>query len=379
MRDDTPPCGVEKVVTQCLLYIKHVFVMLISRKRVNHDRNTGLKTFTPYGKEVRVNKIALDSGLQMMQENEACNVLDDNEQRIILQNQGGNNFSLTHFRKGCPMVGENAVYQSTVTPFGIISQTKEPKNLGTAQKEKYDKKYIPFANVLWYIHKEMIPIYSECCLKSGAMQNSFGKLHYHSVDTGSISNFKKVPNSFMQDNAISIGMLLDILNKNWCKSNIKTSVPEGTAPETFFSLHYAARLLYLSSIFCATAPPEKNNSLYHVSQGRMSDMPNGIQASIFEGVTPEKNHLSLLLKGDDKEVRIMRCNLTVRKIEAHSDFVTKTLPSVMAMNSSTPSTDAVFVSGVYCGRGAIIYINSDTESEDSHKAAVNSFIGSHKL
>jgi hypothetical protein len=361
------------------VHIKQVFLMLISRRKVNHDRYSCLKTFTPSGKEVRVDKISLDSGVQMMQEHESCVVMDDNNQRMILQNHGGNKFSLSHFDKAQNVVTTRTPFQSLVTPFGIISHSNDLPNSNTGVKANYDHKYIPFANVLWHIHKEMIPIYSECCLRSTVMQNSFGKLNYQSVGTDSTSIFKKVPNSFMQDNAISIGMLLDVFNKNWRGNNMKTTLSESTTPETFYSVQYAARLLYLSSIFCATAPPDKKSSLYHVSQGRMSEMPEGIQASVFEGIAPQRNHISLLLRGEDKEVRIMRCNLAVRKIDANSDFLTRSMPSVMAMNASVPSTDAVFVSGVYCGRGAIIYINSDTESENSHKAAVNAFLGSHNL
>ncbi len=63
---------IEKVCNGSPVHIKQVFFMLISRRKVNHDRYSCLKTFTPSGKEVRVDKISMDSGVQMMQEHESC-------------------------------------------------------------------------------------------------------------------------------------------------------------------------------------------------------------------------------------------------------------------------------------------------------------------
>ena len=346
--------------------------MLISRKRVAQQRDVCLKTLLPNGTELRVDTIALDSGVQMMHENESCILSDDTKHRIIMQNHGGNKFSLMCFEKQRNGKNDEQPVQSTVTPFGIFGPKKSPNNFGNGQR-------VPFSNVLWYMHKEMIPIYSECSQKSSAMQNVFGKLDHRSFHTESSSVFKRVPNSFLQDNVISIGMLLDILNCSDRQDKKKSPTPQNTKPAKVYSAQYVSRMLYLSSIFCATAPADKKNSLYHVSQGRMSEMPDSTQALVINDIPPEKNHLSLLLKGDDKEMRIMRCNLTVRKISAQSEFVKKILPGVMAMNASAPRTDAVFVSGVYSGRGALIYINSDTEDENSHKAAINSFALSENM
>jgi hypothetical protein len=316
-----------------------------------------------------VSKAMLDSGVQMLLTNERALVSEDSDAKITLHNHGGNNFSLevTHLASHLPLMAR-------ITPSSIYCSDNQ-QNVPDHNKQAYTgRQNMHFGNVAHHIHKQMLPLYSECVLTSRDMQDCFGKITYSEIQKHYMGSNKKMSDSFMLDNAVSISMLTDMLNRKWHRNLKQALHSDNDKSLSVYSVEYAARLLFLASVFCATALPTKNSSLFHVSQTRMTEMPAGMQDLMWSEIKPERNGVSLLLKGASAEQRVMRCNLAVRKVGAQHKFATECMPSVMGMNASGSNTDIVLVTGVVNKNAAAIYIDSDTVDVNSHKIATAAYM-----
>lgn len=363
------------------IYIKQTLSMLISQKRIKPVYSTDLRTRLVFPacsgqkreRRITVTKATLDYGVQMLLRNEKTTVLDDSDVKVTLQNDGDNIFTVrvacsTHYPE----------FTATVSPSSIHY---DQQNLLAQSKQTSDARpQNPLANIAFHIHTQMLPLYSECVLKARDMQDCFGKITYPARQSRSLAESKKMSDSFMLDNSASIGMLTDMLNRKWHQNLSEALSSDGkTKNLSAYSVQYAARLLFLASVFCATAPPTKKSSLFHVSQSRMTEMPAGMPELMWSEIKPEKSGVSILLKGCSPEQRVMRCNLAVRKVGLSEKLATECMPSVMGMNASGSSTDILLVTGVANKIAAAIYVDSDTVEADSHKTAVAAFMASDSL
>jgi hypothetical protein len=326
----------------------------------------------PCGRNLVFDPERIDAGVQMLVANEKSIVSQSSDVTVSLQNHGGNVYSLHVTDDRLPGTTLPVAYAYAVTPGAIIPHPEQQGTPNDTNRDFDSNKDILFGNVLRYVHKQMMPLHSECVAASRKMQDHFGMIVF---DKQSFSINPSISNSFMQDNAVGIGMLLDMLNRNWHAHQKNPLISHEDQPVSVYSLGYAARLLFIGSVFCGTAPPSKKTSLFHVSQARMSEMPEGLPDSFWSEVTPEKNHISLLLKGESAQQRVMRCNLAVRMIAPQDEFATKYLPSVMGMNTSISSTGIMLLAGVCDKTAAVIYVNSETADEHVHKMTMNAFSG----
>jgi len=346
--------------------------MLLLKKKVQRIPSTHLKTrlrLTPdnglvYICTPTVSKVQLDSGIQMLVKNEKTVISDTSDGRMTLANYGENNFLLTFTHPACLVS-----FGMTIRPSGLNFSDEQAHVGEHAGQQDTERIKAELLKIGFYIHKQMIPLYSQCVLMSSLMQNCFGKISGCSSPEKPLLYKKKIPDSFMLDNSIIISIVTDMLNENWNPKS-KHAVNSGEVKTSnFYSFHYASTLLFLASIFCATAPPPDKSSLYHVSQARMTEMPSGMQDLMWNEIPAEKRNISLLMKGESAEQRVMRCNLAVRRVNAQHKFALECMPSVMGMNASGSFTDMMLVTGVHNRNVAVIYHNSDTIDKHSSQMA----------
>jgi hypothetical protein len=219
----------------------------------------------------------------------------------------------------------------------------------------------------------MLPNHKQCVLLSSKMQEVFGFISHKVSDTCILQ--KRVDDTFLLDNATSISKLTDMFNTNLQTSlSFKTNEKQHSDSRTVFSASYAALQLKLASIFCATALKDYS-CMWHVSQNMMSDMSPAMQRSLYDKA-PEKNYVTLLLKGDTIDERIYRINLAVRFFPPEHVFTTKLMPEAMSLNASPCKTGVFVLTGVRNNIAAAIYHNSDTQTKLQNKITLAAYMGS---
>ncbi len=153
--------------------------MLISKKKVQQIPSTHLKTrlrLTPddglvYLCTTTVSKVQLDSWIQMLVKNEKTVMSDKGDGRMTLANYGENNFFLTF-----PHPASLVSFGMTIRP-SCINFCDEQSNVGEhAGQQDTERIKKELLKIGFYIHKQMIPLYSQCVLTSSVMQNCFGKI-----------------------------------------------------------------------------------------------------------------------------------------------------------------------------------------------------------
>ena len=215
--------------------------------------------------------------------------------------------------------------------------------------------------VLLYLNKQRIPFHHKCIELSTKIQDHLGFLPFK-------ENFKKInrgqniDDTFLADNSTIISKLTDILNQNLQKN---ISDPMQKQKVLVYSHTYAAQQLKLAAIFCATAF-ENKACMWHISQGLISDFNQDAQTSLYNDKEPEKQHVTLLLKGNTINERIMRINLAVRIFPKDHIFTKQIMPTIMPMNSSGCETSVMVLCGVNSQIAAAMYINPDSESINQH-------------
>jgi hypothetical protein len=188
------------------------------------------------------------------------------------------------------------------------------------------------------------------------MQMSFGRVAF---DQPTEKYNGCLDETFKKNNSIVISKLTDMMNMNLGKRK----------PTSF---ERAATLVWLASCFCATAPTSKTFNLFNVSQLQMAQMSEYMVESIYEK-TPEKQHVTTIMRGTDATDRIMRINLAVRMFACDSEVCRDLLPKVSGLNATIHSPVMVFT-GVHNNQAAAVYLSSETTSTDLHQQAVHAFL-----
>jgi hypothetical protein len=210
-------------------------------------------------------------------------------------------------------------------------------------------------SVLLYLNKQRIPLHHKCIELSTQIQDHLGFLPFQ-------GSFKKnikvhIDDTFLADNSTIISKLTDILNQNLQKRISHTQLQQKVL---VYSHTYASQLLKLAAIFCATAF-ENKACMWHISQGLISDFHQDAQVSLYNNQEPEKQHVTLLLKGNTINERIMRINLAVRIFPKDDCFTKQIMPTIMPMNCSSCDTSVMVLTGVNSQVAAAIYINPESE------------------
>ena len=283
-----------------------------------------------------INKNALCSAVQMLQKQECTSILAHKNCSINISNQGANAFLIT-------CVSRNGTLQALCTQKTCIAVESIP---------------VPLHSLVLYVQQQMIPLLQDCVRVSARMQDTFGYLSYTSDFQSNSSN--NVDATFNSNNATTVSKLMDMLNMNAGKQRI-------------FSAAYAARLLQLAAIFCASAQGDVN-SLFHVGQAMMSDISPDMLTSLYESAEPEKHHITLLLKGSTPQQRIYRINLVVRIFQPQHEFISKHLTQVVGLNASLPTTGVMMICGVRNNIAAAIYTNTELAALQQHKLALHSYM-----
>lgn len=285
-----------------------------------------------------IDKAAVCSALQMLQQKEFTSILSHKNCSVEIGCNGANCFVVT-----CS--SRHGHLQAACTQQTNISSTE---NAVPA----------PLQPLLKYMQQQMIPLLSDCIRVSTSMQDTFGYLSYSSDLTTNTS--RNVDAGFYSNNSTTVSKLTDMLNTD-------------TGHERIYPAAFAARLLQLGAIFCASAQGERR-SLLHVGQAMVSDMSPDMCSSLYDSVKPEKHHVTLLLKGDSPQQRVHRINIAVRMLPPEHEFIHKHLAHVVGLNASLPTTGVMMLCGVRSNVAAAIYTNEDLASLSQLKLAFDSYM-----
>ena len=315
--------------------------MLLSFKKVpdgkKEQKEIVLKAVHPrHGSDCAIDKAFLCNAVQMLQENESTNIRFNESVSVKIKNNGDNNFSLE-----CTSLAYN-----TDAAFSYLMQQK-------------------------------IPVHSNCVELSMQIQDHLGLLPFKNgiLNTNRRNSQKHgLDDTFLADNSTIISKLTDILNQNLKKNLLASDHKQKTL---VYSYRYAAQQLKIAAIFCSTAFQNKA-CMWHISQGMISDFNKEAQTSVYEGVEPEKQHVTVLLKGDTTNERIMRINLAVRIFPKDHIFTKQIMPTIMAMNSCSCDTAIMVLTGVNSQIAAAMYINSDSqENNNMNNVAFSAYLPYH--
>jgi len=291
--------------------------------------------------KLQIDKGRLESLIQMLHDDESSTLAESTESLVRLRGLQNNKFEV------CMMTMNQVPVVGVVSSCNItVDQT--PENLDPSVR-----------NLLMYAQKQILPVYSKAQLVAKCCQQTFGIVLMQPTEQLS-SNFNCLTGAdtnFMRSNACSISKLVDILNASNCGKDISPTV--------------AARLAMLAATYCASAPTTDSGNLFHVSQLQMTDLPKSISTCVYDQ-QPEKQHITILMRGDNAQDRIKRINLAVRIFPRDSEFVRTHLPKLTGMNSNILS-GVLVVTGVRNQQAAAIFLSSETLTTNSHGFAMQAF------
>jgi hypothetical protein len=295
---------------------------------------------------VVVEKFKIDSSMQMLHENESCLLSSSENGSIRIKNVGKNQFSVYFSRLVDGQM--QAVCEGQVSAQGVSWRPMGSLHTQCAP-------HASVVSVLNYTRRQMIPEYSTAASVAQKMQTTYGTV---ALGT-SMPRFKwSIDNAFFRTNACTISKLNDMLNQTQGRRLVSPAV--------------AANLVWLAAVFCATASSQKTSSLFNVSQMQMTDLSEKDTKEI-QLQAPEKQHLTMLIRGDNAEDRIKRFNIAVRIFATDSGFVRDVLPRIGGLNTEIYSP-ALVVSGVRNGQAAAIFLSSDSLTSDVHSLAIQTFL-----
>lgn len=297
--------------------------------------------------QLEIDKAKMDSCIQMLHENESSVLASDTIASVQIKNVGNNHFRLS-FQK------HQGIHRLTVCE-GQVSA------LGVCILSDHDDlQKIPHSvkRLLAYARNQVIPVYATAAAVAQQIQGVFGYvLPKSAMDNNALMHRSGADDAFFRNNASTVSKLLDLFNAAGCNGHFKPIV--------------AARMVMLAAIFSATAPATNQGNMFHVSQLTMTDMSDEMSEAIYD-MEPEKQHVTVLLRGENAENRIKRFNVAVRLFGVKSDFVQKMLPRSMGLNAQLYSPVMV-LTGVFNKQAAAIFLSSESMSENVHCVALNMF------
>lgn len=296
--------------------------------------------------KVTLAKSQLDSCIQMLHKNEKSMLLNTPDLSLSLTNDGGNNFTLR-----CMQVQSGKLQHVWV---GQVSEYGTNVYVLDAASEQDTKVHPSVRKLLGYMSQQLLPVYKTACTVSENMQTVFGSLLTRSPYACS----RQPDQTFMRTNSCTISKLTDMLNLIDARCS--------------YSPVFATRLAWLAAVFCSTAPSSKTFSLFNVSQLQMADMSEYMVERLYER-SPEKQHLSVLMRNESAEDRIKRFNVAVRIFPADCEFTKDLMPQVISLNAVIHSPVMV-VSGVRNSQAAAIYLSSESLSETTHCLAMHTYL-----
>ena len=290
----------------------------------------------------RVDQTKLTSCMQMLHRNESSLLAVTDDVFVSVKNIGDNEFMLSfgqnldgvhHTNCEARVSVKNALWRS------FNSQTA-PDNSMT--------------DLLTYARFQLLPQYSKAAAVAQNLQRMFGSALTRSPEALD----SRVDEAFMRNNSTVVSKLTDMLNGANCGKQISHSA--------------AARLAWLAAVFCSAAPPSKSFSMFHVTQMQMTDMSDYTVERLYEHA-PEKQHLTVLMRGESADDRIRRFNVAVRMFAADSEFVKELLPKIIGLNAAVYSPVMV-VAGVRNNQAAAVFLSSDSLTPTAHSSAMHTFL-----
>lgn len=324
--------------------IKHPSTMLVSvRSRapklylgVDISASSEAKPHT-----LQVDKSKLESCIQMLHENEASILARSTDAHVQIKSIGKNEFEL------------NLVTEQD----GEVCTCVFSASNARVHQQQTGALHPTLQQLLLYAQRQVLPVYSTAYKVSQHIQDTLGSVLQQRDVEQTPACYTGADTTFMRSNACTVSKLVDMLNHSNCGQ---------TFPPSF-----AARMAMLAATFCASAPSNPSGNLFHVSQLQMTDLPSSMADKVY-ATEPEKQHLTILMRGDSALDRIKRFNVAVRIFARDSELVREHLPKLTGMNSSIIS-GVMLVTGVRNRQAAAIFLSSETLTVNSHGLALQAF------
>jgi hypothetical protein len=295
-----------------------------------------------------VSKDRLVSAVQMLHNNETCVLANNNGLSLRLINKECNHFVFVCSHR------QNEE-QKDVWHLSVSANDKVSKVCTDARNATADS----ISRLLHYTTQQMLPEYKKACAVSLAFQSVFGSL----VSRVGLQSKRRADDVFVRTNACTISKIIDIFN--------------ATDSVQKFSASSIAKMVWLAAVFCANAPSSNKGSLFHASQLQMSDMPERM-AQTLKATDPQKQHITMLMRGESVDDRIRRFNLAVRVFSRDSEFCKDLMPALVGLNEGILSP-VVVVSGVRNRQAAAIFLSSHSLTPTQHSLAMDAYMcGVHK-
>ncbi len=290
----------------------------------------------------RLDQKKLTSCMQMLHRNESSMLAVSDNVFVSLKNVGDNEFVLTFGQT----LG-SAQYtdcEARVSVRGALWRSYTSS--GTLDHSMED--------LLRYARFQLLPRYSQAAAVAQNLQRVFGSVLTRSAEACD----SRVDDCFMRNNSTVVSKLTDMLNGAHCGKKILPSA--------------VARFAWLAAVFCSAAPPSKSFSMFHVTQMQVTDMSDYTVERLYEHA-PEKQHLTVLMRGESADDRIRRFNVAVRMFAADSEFVKELLPKLIGLNAAVYSPVMV-VAGVRNNQAAAVFLSSESLTTAAHSSAMHTFL-----
>jgi hypothetical protein len=320
--------------------------MIVTTRVLPKTTSLSLKLPNTLQRPVDVCKCKVESGVQMLHADEKSVLLDTEEMLLCLQNHGDNNFSVE-----CDIKERGKLrraWRACVSPEAVRMTHRTSADGYNASK------------LMFFVQKQMIPMYATCRRVSANMQGAVGRVLAEHLEQRGAADYKRIDNTFTENNAVLINKLTDMLNRSRVGDD-----------HSSYSFQYCNRLIWLAACFCAAVPESKAFSLFNVSQLQMSAMSGHMAERVYEQL-PEKQHITTLLRGPDATDRIARFNLAVRFFPQDSEVARELMPRV-ASTTSQGVSPVLVVTGIHNNKAAAIYLSCLTQRPAAHQKAVNAF------
>ena len=290
---------------------------------------------------VQVQKEKIESVVAMLHQKEHFVLLHNENVRLTIENQNQNCFcvycDVWNLKKLEP------AWQASIEPHLIEITNHNPSSKMHSSIQKF----------CVFVQQQLLPNYMTALCLSTQLQN------LQCFPLQDLPELKRINPTFVQNNKGVISKVTDLLNSNFENHN------------QAYSFQYAARLIWLASGFCATAPVSKIFNLFHVSQMQVDKMSEQMVERVYEA-DPEKQHVTTLLRGNDKNDRIMRFNLAVRIFTQDSEL-TRELISTSGGLNKTFLSPVIIMTGICNNQAAAVYVSSDSLHSSMHKRAVSAY------